>query len=250
MDRLPTIHPLRMNELPESYRMQVLRYPQWTFFYLTEGEVLIEVPEHNILVGAGQLLLVPEGLPITLRHASGCQGFEGSFRLEQLKDSSYGILRSALPLQQSFWFDDAVFLGQLLQRLSTAREDADEAFLRSGLDLVLSQIRPQKNVAAIPDAFLQLVFDRKHLDLSVSDYAAQLGVSPNYLNKTVKHHTRRTAIDWIELARLEAAREWLKDPAIPISEVAARTGFEDPSYFARFFKKKTGTPPSRFRKNS
>lgn len=250
MERLPSIQPIRMNGLPESLRLHPLCYPQWTYFYLTEGEVLLEVPERNLLVGAGQLLLVPEGMPFTLRHAALCQGFEGSFRLEQLKDSSYGILRSARPLLQSFWFDDAVFLGQLLQRLCIAREDGDEAFLRSGLDLLLSQIRPQQNVAAIPDAFLQLVFDRQHLGLSVSDYAAQLGVSPNYLNKTVKQHTRRMAIDWIELARLEAAREWLKDPAIPISEVAARTGFEDPSYFARFFKKKTGTPPSRFRKKS
>lgn len=250
MERLPSIQPLHLDALPESCRMRTVRSPQWVFFYLTEGEVLVEVHHRNILVGAGQLLLVPEELPVTLRHAAACQGFEGSFRLDQLKDSSYGILRSALPIQQSFWFDDAVFLGQLLRRLCIAREDGDESFLRSGLDLVLSQIRPQKNAAAIPDTFLQLVFDREHLSLSVSDYAAQLGVSPNYLNKTVKQHTRRTAIDWIELARLEAAREWLKDPAIPISEVAARTGFEDPSYFARFFKKKTGTPPSRFRKNS
>ncbi len=72
-------------------------------------------------------------------------------------------------------------------------------------------------------------------------------MSPNYLNKIVKSHTHRTAMDWVEIARLNLAKQLLKDRNIPVVEVAERCGIDDQSYFARFFKKKTGLTPSRFR---
>jgi AraC family transcriptional regulator, transcriptional activator of pobA len=34
-----------------------------------------------------------------------------------------------------------------------------------------------------------------------------------------------------------------------VKEVADRLGYEDPSYFIRFFKKHTGQSPDSFRKN-
>ena len=63
----------------------------------------------------------------------------------------------------------------------------------------------------------------------------------------MKAHTHRTAIDWIELARLNIAKQLLRDQSVPVMEVALHVGMEDQSYFARFFKKKTGLTPSQFR---
>jgi len=81
----------------------------------------------------------------------------------------------------------------------------------------------------------------------VADYANLLNVTPNYLNKTVKNHTHRTAIDWIEIARLNMAKQYLKDRTLSIAQIAEKTGLVDQSYFSRFFKKKTGLTPSEFR---
>ena len=102
-------------------------------------------------------------------------------------------------------------------------------------------------MAVVPERFLQMVFDSNQAPLSVSEYADKLNVTANYLNKTVKAHTHRTAIDWIEIARLNLAKKLLKDSSIPIVDVAIRSGLEDQSYFSRFFKKKTGLTPSQFR---
>ena len=92
-----------------------------------------------------------------------------------------------------------------------------------------------------------MVFEGRNAQFSVSEYAAQLNVTPNYLNKTVKQHTHRTAIDWIEIARINMAKMLLKDPTVPVGDIAGRVGVPDQSYFARFFKKKTGFTPSEFR---
>ena len=128
-----------------------------------------------------------------------------------------------------------------------ALEDKDMAFLKSGIDLIIGQLRPGGKIAVVPEKFLQLVFNRNQAPLTVSEYANMLNVTPNYLNKTVKNHTHRTAIDWIETARLNLAKQLLKDIRIPIVEVATRVGLADQSYFSRFFKKKTGMSPSQYR---
>ena len=83
---------------------------------------------------------------------------------------------------------------------------------------------------------------------SVADYAQQLQVTPNYLNKTVKTHTHRTAIDWIEIARVNIAKQLLRDVEMPVADIAEAVGLDDQSYFSRFFKKRTGLTPSEFRK--
>lgn len=148
---------------------------------------------------------------------------------------------------QSFWFDDAVFMGALFKRMLTAYEDKDWAFLQSAIDMVLGQLRGNSRVAVIPEKFLQMVFERDKAPLNVADYATLLGVTPNYLNKTVKNHTHRTAIDWIEIARLNMAKQYLKDRSLSIALIAEKTGLVDQSYFSRFFKKKTGVTPTEFR---
>ena len=241
------IHTLSFEGYTDVSQMEPYILPVFSFSFLLEGEVLTEVDGNNILSTAGQFLLVPEYTPITIRHFKAAKGFDGYFSIDALKDASYSVLRSKGPIHQSFWFDDALFMGALLKRMVTAIQDKDKALVQSGLDLILSQLRPSRVGSAIEEQFLQLVFERGKAPATVSEYARMLNVSANYLNKTVKAHTHRTAIDWIEIARVNLSKILLKDPQVPVSEVAARVGIDDQSYFARFFKKQTGMTPSEFR---
>lgn len=225
-------------------------FPVFSYAFLLEGEVLISVDGKNILCSAGQFIMIPENKSIIIKHHKGCKGFDGHFTMEFLKDASYAVLRTQEPIVQSFWFDDAVFMGALFKRMLVAHGDKDTAFLKSAMDLILSQLRVGGQVAAVPEKFLQMVFEKDHVGYSVSDYARILQVTPNYLNKTVKSHTHRTAIDWIEIARLNVAKLLLKDRNVPIVDVARLSGLDDQSYFSRFFKKKTGLTPSQFRNSN
>ena len=251
MKKPMNIRHLNVDGLPESnLRDKVFCFPFFTFIYLTEGECLVEVKGRQILVGPGQLLIIPDNLPVSVKYYHACIGFDDRFDLDFLKDASYPALHTGAAILQSFWFDDAVFMASLMQRMLVAREDKDNAFLRSALDLVICQLRPSGKVAAVPEKFLQMVFEQGSIPLGVSDYAEKLGVTPNYLNKTVKNHTHRTAIDWIEIERLNLAKTLLKDPSKSILDIAIQTGLDDQSYFSRFFKKKTGLTPSEYRKSS
>jgi len=84
---------------------------------------------------------------------------------------------------------------------------------------------------------------------SVAEYADLLNLSPYQLNAITKSSVGKTVSDLInEQIILEAKRHLLATPA-QVKEIADHLGYEDPSYFIRFFKKHTGQSPETFRKN-
>jgi AraC-like DNA-binding protein len=85
---------------------------------------------------------------------------------------------------------------------------------------------------------------KKH---DVGFYAQTLKITPNHLNKSVKLATGKTAVAFFNEIRLTEAQLRLKNTDLPVSEIAYQLGFEDPSYFSRFFKKSTGYSPTKFR---
>ncbi len=85
---------------------------------------------------------------------------------------------------------------------------------------------------------------------NIEFYAQQLKITPNHLNKSVKSVTGKTAITLLNEIRLSEIKSRLKNTNLSISEIAYCLGFEDQSYFSRFFKKKTGISPIAFRKSN
>jgi AraC-like DNA-binding protein len=82
---------------------------------------------------------------------------------------------------------------------------------------------------------------------SVSFYASQLNVHPNYLNALVKSQTGFTAKESI-LSRLTLeAKYLLQATSLSVKEIAGKLGFEDPNYFISFFKRCENTTPAAYR---
>lgn len=82
---------------------------------------------------------------------------------------------------------------------------------------------------------------------TVAAYADELGVSQNHLNDTVKAITGKSAGQLVKNQLIKQATMCLKHSEKSISEIAYRLGYEDPSYFARYYKSQTGKSPSEFR---
>jgi AraC-like DNA-binding protein len=64
----------------------------------------------------------------------------------------------------------------------------------------------------------------------------------------VHQQTGKTATSWIDISRVNMAKNLLQDKNIPIIDVAVAVGLDDQSYFSRFLKKLTGLTPSEYRK--
>lgn len=83
---------------------------------------------------------------------------------------------------------------------------------------------------------------------AAGEFAAQLNLHVNHLNKVLKAATGKTTSVLIAERMAVEARALLKHTSWTISEIAGCLGFEDLSHFIRFFKKYTQVTPRDFRK--
>jgi AraC-like DNA-binding protein len=150
---------------------------------------------------------------------------------------------------RTYWFDSATFIAQIMDRMVAAFARGDMGYLTRAFDLFLYSIPSPGEATAHPlvNRFFELLFDRNQVLDSVSGYAQRLGISPSYLNKLVRTQTRHSAMDWVEISRVNWAKSLLKDSDMSVGEVSVAIGVDDPSYFTRFFRKSTGMTPSEFR---
>lgn len=80
--------------------------------------------------------------------------------------------------------------------------------------------------------------------------AEQLHLSPNYFGDLIKKETGRSALEFIHIKLIEAAKGKMFNGEKAISEVAYELGFKYQQHFTRLFKQKTGMTPNDFRRGN
>jgi len=80
--------------------------------------------------------------------------------------------------------------------------------------------------------------------IGLESTAEAVGVSPKSLSRLLVEETGRGFSELLIDQRIEAAKELLSRPGASIKEVSLASGYPDPNYFARLFKKVTGLPPT------
>ncbi len=235
--------PVEATEIPRT------TLPCFAFLFLMEGEMLADIDGEQCLCRGGQLLLIPANIPFSVHHYTDLVGYTGGFFLSSLRDMSYSFLTTGTPLMRTYWFDNAAFIAQIMDRMTAAVARGDIGYLSRAFDLLLYTLQSPVESKTHPTVsrFFDLLFDRSQVLGSVSGYAERLNISPSYLNKLVRTQTRHSAMDWVEISRVNWAKSLLKDSNLSVGEVSVAIGVDDPSYFTRFFRKSTGMTPSEFR---
>lgn len=82
---------------------------------------------------------------------------------------------------------------------------------------------------------------------SASDFANQLNVHVNHLNRAVKETTQKTTTQIIAERVLQESKILLKHSNWNVAEIAYALGFNEVTHFNNFFKKHTQGSPSKFR---
>ena len=115
-----------------------------------------------------------------------------------------------------------------------AEEAADED---SPAAMVMAQVR-------------RYLEDNYMFDLSLDSVGEILHISPAYLSAQFKKYQKMNFLDCLTELRINAAKKLLADPLRSTAEVASMVGYDDSSYFARAFKKRTGMTPTQYRRQA
>ena len=99
-------------------------------------------------------------------------------------------------------------------------------------------------------AFKQLVYLDFFKEKSVTYYADKLSVSTNYLNRCVSAVFKKSAKQVILEVAIMHSQLLLVETNKPIATISYELEFEDPSYFARLFKKLVGLTPKEYRNST
>jgi AraC family transcriptional activator of pobA len=114
----------------------------------------------------------------------------------------------------------------------------------------LAEASPARPGAADPELvrrFEELLEQHLKERWSVSQYAAELSVTPAHLSRLTRTATGHCASDMILHRTIREARRNLVYTNLPISTIAYALGFDDPAYFSRVYSAATGLSPSAFR---
>jgi len=94
----------------------------------------------------------------------------------------------------------------------------------------------------------QLLEERLAQDVRLEELADLTGLSTFHLCRAFKRSTGLPPHRWRLARRIERARDILENTDLPVTEVAAAVGYDDPSQLASTFRKALGISPSQYRR--
>ncbi len=92
--------------------------------------------------------------------------------------------------------------------------------------------------------FISRNFSRK---IRETEVASLCDLTAYRFSREFKSTFGQTFQDYLCACRINEAKRLLENPGIAITDVAMAVGFNDPAYFARVFRKETGSSPSDYR---
>lgn len=166
---------------------------------------------------------------------------------------------------------EAATLSALFQKMLVEMESGyvyKQDLLRTYVQLLLHEAlkmqphtayqQPANASARLANLFLELLERQFPIDApkpglqlrTPGDFAQQLAVHVNHLNRTVREQTSKTTSAHLAERVLAEAKALLHHTNWGTAEIAYGLGFEYPTYFNSFFKKRTGLTPMAWREQT
>lgn len=131
--------------------------------------------------------------------------------------------------------------------LSANREEACEV-----TEMFLNQMlgKEEESVHEIVDKAKYYISEHLTEELTVSNIAASLYITPNYFSRLFKRVTHEGCNEYIVRKRIEKAKSLLETTSLKTGKIAMMVGYRDTNYFSLAFKKHTGKSPTKYREET
>ncbi len=236
-------------------------------FFVVKGGGQVQLDEQQLSVSAPVLLSIPEGHMHGFQWEPGSEGFVLSIVSAAISEISPGAYQAAfqegailqeIPAQTC---EDLQLICKQLKREADGHGQFEEqmtiALLRQ---MVVHIARGTSQHEDVPGQYSKA--ERKFLQFKaliaqfgtthhqVGWYAGKIGVSAAHLNQLCQQHASANALSMIHRHLLVEAKRHLMFADFSITSIAYRIGFKDPAHFTKFFTKKAGLSPLKFRQET
>ena len=114
--------------------------------------------------------------------------------------------------------------------------------------LYAARRRPRRHDDAVIAGCQEWLADHYRGTDIVTRLVGRSGLSRRSLSRRFKAATGYTALDYVQALRIEEAKELLEMTDEAIDAIGRTVGYEDPTFFRRLFKRRTGVTPARYRR--
>jgi AraC-like DNA-binding protein len=133
------------------------------------------------------------------------------------------------------------------ERVAAGRFGAEDVVsLKGSFAPYVWRREPNGARATLQELFMS-IWSRLAEPLTLEKLARDVGYTANYLNDLSREYTGRALGGWITDMRMARARVALEHTDAPIADIGAASGYDDPAYFSRAFRRAHGVPPATWR---
>jgi AraC-like DNA-binding protein len=180
-------------------------------------------------------------------------------KLPNIDDQTVDCIKELMPLTVSA-LKDLIHCKELENELRelkgrsdvTAGELLKKEFAEAAADSAVGKVLDEVDISvsktpALIKVVCSVVSRKPQIPYTVDELAAAARMTPNYFSSIFHKYTGQCFMDYLTDKRIDRAKTLLKDPSLNIGEVASMCGYDDPGYFTRRFRKKTGMTPKAWR---
>ena len=226
---------------------------QFQLVILVRGEARIEVDEEIVIASAGDVVLLKPGHREFFHFSTSSETDHSWCALDPVlvpRNLLRSIKLAPRRLAVSETMDQLIALG-----LRSGAGENDSAFLAqlalSALCSFVREARAATQQPALPEPLRRsrdLIEKHYAEPLTVAEIGRRSGLSANHLIKLFRRYLGETPAEYLWRIRIDHGVRLLRETGLTISEIAFRSGFQNPFHFSRLVKKRYHRPPRELRR--
>lgn len=231
-------------------------FEQCKFYFITEGECVVEIGNKTYHAKAGDWLLIPANLWQSYYNVKGKPFKKYWMHFDIYPDTGLVDFLS-LPFMVSVGKSNkAEKIFDTLVKAAMSNELSDKLTVKSCLfSLLMEYVKLAKpegvSVQSRADARLDdvLRYINENLDKPLPNelLAEKYFAHPNHFIRAFKDKTGQTPAKYIKARRMETAKRLLESTDLTIAEITEKLGINDSAHFSRLFKEQYNMPPAKYR---
>lgn len=232
-------------------------FNQCKFYYVTEGECIVNFGDKDCKVSAGEWLFIPANVEHSYYYLK-TGNFKKYWVHFDIYPDSNSLAYLNLPFKINVGVKGEVYrLFRKLTKCANSERLTDKLMVKSCLFSLLSEFIKGAGVSDLDGCVqggnrlrevVKYINENLSGDLSVNVLAEKYFAHPNHFIRAFKKETGLTPAKFVKQRRLEVAKTLLEKTELNVYEVADKVGITDVAHFSRDFKSYYNVPPKKYKK--